>query len=173
MKKHYVASLLGVISAALMIGCGSRTPFQRGKKIHAKEQGVIEKPVMEGTETSTPIPEPTPTETPLPTLKPSPTVTPTPTPGVSLNRTYFTKEILPMLAARKINGDTKGCTFCHGNPAETFEDAEKLVVLGHAEASILFQKATGAVGSKHSLIWNPDSPEALKLILWISGRAIF
>lgn len=163
MKLFTQLNLLGLSGLVIFtIGCGSSTPFQRGvaKANHTavnNEKPGSEKPVVEN-----------PTRTDVP----SATNTPIPAP-VSLNRTYFTNEILPMLEAKKINGTTKGCSMCHGNPAPTFEEASNLVVIGHPEESILFKKAIGAEGSSHMKIWNADSPEALKLILWISGKSLF
>jgi hypothetical protein len=90
---------------------------------------------------------------------------------VSLNRVYFETEVLPLLAAKRINGNTRGCALCHGNPAASFEEASALVIVGSPEKSVLFQKATGAEGAGHMRIWQPDSPEALKLLFWISGKA--
>lgn len=174
MKNVYLGVFFAFITLAFFNGCGSNTPFQRGKSTQSEDPTIIKKPVTESPVTppaptdepkSTNLPTPTDTTTPTPTLEPTPTV--------SLNGTYFVNEILPLLEAKKINGTTKGCSFCHGNPAPTFEEAEKLVVLGHPEESVLFLKATGADGSNHRPIWTQDSPESLKLILWISGKAIF
>lgn len=174
--------LLGTVF--FVVGCGTSTPFERGKQVIA-EPNVIEKPIPSGaptptaTPTSTPVPtwtpmpEPsnTPAPTPEPTSSPEPTPEPSPTPSVALNRTYFNNEILPLLSARKINATTRGCAGCHGNPAPSFEEAESLVVVGHPEDSVLYKKAIGAPGASHSPIWKSDSPEALKLIFWISGKA--
>ncbi|MEY4617724.1 MAG: hypothetical protein RJB66_2684 [Pseudomonadota bacterium] len=163
------STLVLFVGLTLMGGCGTKAPFQRGKVVIEESGQKNEKPNTVPTATPTPLPtgEPKASETPVPTVQPSPE----PLPAVTLNRAYFNSEILPLLAAKKINGTTKGCSMCHGNPARTFEDAQTLVVPGQPEKSRLYMKATGAAGSGHMQIWASDSPEAMKLLFWISGKA--
>lgn len=172
MKLKGIYLLIVGVSLGLIWGCGTDTPFQRGIKSDLVKNG--DKKHQEIKPTPLPTEEPPPTETPNPTAEPTPTssATPTPTPTISLNKDYFGSDILPMLEARRL-GTVKGCSACHDNPAPTFEDAEKLVVLGHPEESPLFLRATGAPSLNHPQIWKSDSPEALKLILWISGKPIW
>lgn len=162
-----IVSVFVIVS--LIASCGAKTPLQRGKPVLDTPANKIEKPNTEPTPSPLPSNEPVATETPVPTAQPSPE--PTTPPAVSLNRVYFNSEILPMLAAKKINGTIKGCSMCHGNPAPTFEDAQALVVVGSPEKSQLYMRATGAAGSGHMQIWASDSAEAMKLMFWISGKS--
>lgn len=174
MNNHRLRSTFSLcLVLALVVGCGAKAPFQRGKTVIDDSGQKNEKPNTLPTPTLTPTPTPLPTGEPGATETPAPTALPSaePTPAVTLNRAYFNSEILPLLAAKKINGTTKGCSLCHGNPAGTFEDAQNLVVPGQPEKSGLYIKATGAAGSGHMQIWASDSPEAMKLMFWISGKA--
>lgn len=152
--KHLSLLFAGSLFLAFNMGCGTDTPFQRGP--HRGKDAQPESPTAKPQNPNEP-----PAEVPTPTV----TVQPTPTPEpIALSRAYFESDILPML-------DTS-CNSCHDNPAPSFEQAQSLVILGKPAESILFKKATGAAGAHHRQIFKPDSPEALKLIAWISGKPL-
>lgn len=81
---------------------------------------------------------------------------------VALSKALFEQTVLPVLE--------NSCAKCHDNPAPTFEEASKLVVLGHPEKSPLLQRAFGQLG--HKKRWEATSAEAVVVKTWIMGGEI-
>lgn len=141
------------VTTLVFIGCGSNTPFSRGKDSLAGLEKIQGNPT-----TNTPTPTPSPASEDLCEKVPNSTK--------MVCESEFNRYIIGALQ--------DSCVDCHDNKTPDFKTALTLIELGNPQKSILFKMATGQGNitstKKHKAIWKPGDQSYKNLEEWISGK---
>jgi len=144
--------ILGAAAILIFSGCGSSTPFSRGKTTSLGKADAQGKPETD---------------------------TPTPTPVISddncVNVPNSSKKVCESEFKRYIAGAAQdSCTDCHDNKTPDYNSALALIEVGNPLKSTLFLMATGQGNitntKKHKAVWKSGDQSYKNLEDWIKGK---